>query len=309
MPFMPSHSHAKREQKALLISLYGVVFFIVLALGFALYTKSGAILFDGIYSLIAFATALVTLKVAKLAEKPGDELFHFGYTSLEPTLNLFKSLIVIVVCVYAGIAAIMRLLEGGTEAEYGWAVVYGVISSIGCFTIAGILKKMGRDTRSGLLAVEAKTWFVDGLFSFSVLLGFIIAWVISQTKYAYLAPYVDPLLLATLVLVTLPIPGRIMLDSLREVVLMAPKAGVIDEIEVKLNDLLGYLPHQLIELRVTKRGRNTYILLHFVVSDEFKITSIRELDDIRHTTNDAMVAWNPDIVLDIMFVQDLALAK
>ncbi|MFT6051808.1 MAG: cation diffusion facilitator family transporter [Halioglobus sp.] len=306
---MPSHCQAKREQKALLVSLYGVVFFIVLALGFAVYTNSGAILFDGIYSLIAFATVLVTLKVAKLAEKPDDELFNFGYTSLEPTLNLFKSLIVIVACVYAGVAAIMRLLDGGTEAEYGWAVVYGVISSIGCFIVAGILKKMGRDTRSGLLAVEAKTWFVDGLFSFSVLLGFVGAWVVSQTEYASLAPYVDPLLLAILVLVALPIPGRIMLESLREVVLMAPKAEIVDEIEVKLNALLGHLPHQLIELRVTKRGRNTYILVHVVVSDDFTITSIRELDDIRRTTSDAMLAWNPDIVLDIMFVHDLALAE
>jgi predicted Co/Zn/Cd cation transporter (cation efflux family) len=66
---MTSHCQAKREQKALLISLYGVLFFIVLALGFAVFTNSGAILFDGIYSLIAFATVLVTLKVAKLAEK------------------------------------------------------------------------------------------------------------------------------------------------------------------------------------------------------------------------------------------------
>jgi cation diffusion facilitator family transporter len=305
---MTSHCQAKREQKALLISLYGVLFFIVLALGFAVFTNSGAILFDGIYSLIAFATVLVTLKVAKLAEKPDDEQFHFGYTALEPTLNLFKSLIVIIACVYAGVAAIMRLLDGGTEAEYGWAVVYGVISSVGCFIVAGVLKKMGRDTRSGLLAVESKTWFVDGLFSFSVLLGFIGAWIINQTEYASLAPYVDPLLLAILVVVALPIPGRILIDSLREVILMAPKAEVVDEFEVKLNELLGHLPHQLIELRVTKRGRNTYILVHVVVSDEFKITSIKELDIIRHTTNDAMVAWNPDIVLDIMFVQDLAFA-
>ncbi|MFQ3325338.1 MAG: putative Co/Zn/Cd cation transporter (cation efflux family) [Pseudomonadales bacterium] len=60
---------------------------------------------------------------------------------------------------------------------------------------------------------------------------------------------------------------------------------------------------------MSKRGRNTYILVHVVVSDEFKITSIKELDVIRHKTSDAMVAWNPDIVLDIMFVQDLAFAE
>ena len=90
---------------------------------------------------------------------------------------------------------------------------------------------------------------------------------------------------------------------------MAPKAEVVDEIEVKLNQLLGHLPHQLIEFRVTKRGRNTYILVHFVVNDEFTITNIKELDVIRRTSSEAMRTWNPDIVLDIMFVDDLALAE
>ncbi|WP_339671184.1 cation diffusion facilitator family transporter [Dasania marina] len=306
---MPCQNQAKREQKALLVSLYGVTFFIVLALGFAVFTNSGAILFDGIYSLIAFATTLVTLKVAKLAEKPDDELFHFGYTSLEPTLNLFKSLIIIVACVYAGVEALMRLRTGGTSAEYGWAVVYGVLSTVGCFVVSYFLKKMGRDIRSGLLAVEAKTWFVDGLFSLSVLLGFIVAWVINQTAYADLAPYVDPLLLVILVVLALPIPGRILLDSLREVILMAPPAKVVNEIEAKLFELLGHIPHQLIELRVTKRGRNTYVMVHFVVTEDFKINSIKELDQIRYDTMAALKLWNPEVVLDILFVQDLALAE
>lgn len=305
---MSAQNQAKREQKALLISLYGVIFFIVLALGFAVFTNSGAILFDGIYSLIAFCTALITLKVAKLAEKPDDDLFHFGYTSLEPTLNLFKSLIVIVACVYAGVEAIMRMLDGGTVAEYGWAVVYGVFSSAGCFVVAGILKKMGRDTRSGLLAVEAKTWFVDGLFSLSVLLGFIAAWLINQTEYADLAPYVDPLLLTVLVVLALPIPLKIMLESLREVILMAPSSEIVDEIDEKLQEFLGHIPNQLIEIRVTKRGRNTYVLVHVVVTDEFRINRVKELDDIRHQVMHRMEQWKPELVLDIMFVEDLALA-
>ena len=306
---MSAQNQAKREQKALLISLYGVVFFIVLALGFAIFTNSGAILFDGIYSLIAFATALVTLKVAKLAEKPDDDLFHFGYTSLEPTLNLFKSLIVIVACVYAGFEAVMRILDGGTVAEYGWAVVYGVFSSAGCFVVAAILKKMGRDTRSGLLAVEAKTWFVDGLFSLSVLLGFVAAWLINQTEYASFAPYVDPLLLTILVVLALPIPLKILLESLREVVLMAPPTEIVDEIDEKLHEYLGHIPHKLIECRVTKRGRNTYVLVHLVVTEAFKINRIKELDDIRHQAMHRMEQWNPEIVMDILFVEDLALAE
>lgn len=297
----------RKEQKALRISLFGVVFFVALALGFAVYTGSDAILFDGIYSLVSFATALLTLKVAKLAERPDDDNFHFGYTTLEPTLNLFKSLITIVVCVYAAVEALQRFLSGGTEAEYGWAVVYGVLATSGCFIVAMLLRKYGRDCRSDLVNVESKAWFVDALLSASVLLGFIFAWTISKSSYAHYAPYVDPLLLMIIVALALPIPGKIFLNSLREVIVMAPPSDVVDEIGERLIPTLAHVPHDLIEYRVNKRGRNTYLLVHVLVSDEFEIHSIERLDDIRRKSSAQMKEWNPEIVMDILFVKDKTL--
>lgn len=73
--------------------------------------------------------ALLTIKVANLIERPDDERFHFGYTAMEPTLNLFKSLNVIVTAVFAVIGAFNRLLAGGNPAQYGIAIIYGVSAS------------------------------------------------------------------------------------------------------------------------------------------------------------------------------------
>ncbi len=304
---MQKEKRMRKEQKALRISLVGVVFFVVLALGFAIFTKSDAILFDGIYSLISFATALLTMRVAKLAERPDDEQFHFGYTTLEPTLNLFKSLITIVVCVYAAVEAAQRLLAGGTEAAYGWAVVYGVLATGGCFTVAMLLRKYGRDTRSDLVNVESKAWLVDGLLSASVLVGFVLAWGLSQSAYAHYAPYVDPLLLVAIVCLALPVPGKIFLDSLREVIVMAPPEHVVDEIGERLIPTFADVPHELVEYRVNKRGRNTYVLVHVLVKPDFKPESIEAMDAIRKASSLKMKAWNPEIVMDVLFVSDKSL--
>ncbi|MBB3166894.1 cation diffusion facilitator family transporter [Simiduia aestuariiviva] len=304
---MQKEKRMRKEQKALRISLVGVVFFVVLALGFAIFTKSDAILFDGIYSLISFATALLTMRVAKLAERPDDDQFHFGYTTLEPTLNLFKSLITIVVCVYAAVEATQRLLAGGTEAAYGWAVVYGCLATSGCFVVALLLRKYGRDCRSDLVNVESKAWFVDSLLSASVLLGFLFAWGLTKTEYAHWAPYVDPILLIGIILLALPIPGRIFLDSLREIIVMAPPESVVDEIGERLRPTLAVVPHELIEYRVNKRGRNTYLLVHVLVAADFKLQSIEALDDIRRESSRQMKAWNPEIVMDVLFVRDKSL--
>lgn len=231
---MTVNSSALDERSALRLSLYASSGFVLLALGFALLTGSDSILFDGIYSLIPFFMALLTLKVANLAEQPDDERFHFGYTAMEPTLNLFKSLIVIVTCVFAVVAGVNRLRAGGNSANYDFAVVYGVFATIGCFTVAWRMKQRTRRFTSDLVGVDAKNWFVDGLLSASVLLGFLGAWLLERSPFSGYAAKVDPILLIAMSLLVLPIPAMILLSSLKEVIHKAPPAAEVDEIEQRL---------------------------------------------------------------------------
>jgi predicted Co/Zn/Cd cation transporter (cation efflux family) len=105
------------------------------------------------------------------------------------------------------------------------------------------------------------------------------------------------------------VPLGILRDSLKEIVLMAPSEPLVDEIEQRLLDSLGDVDYDHVELRVTKRGRNTYVLVHIVVSDAFTITSVAGLDEIRNRSERALKGWNPEIVIDMLFVKDPQLAK
>ncbi|MEH6516369.1 MAG: cation diffusion facilitator family transporter [Halioglobus sp.] len=306
---MPLNAKARAEQSLLRLSLYGVMFFVVLALGFAVLTRSDAILFDGIYSLISFCMSLATLKVAKLAQRPDDENFHFGYTAIEPTLNLFKSLIVIVTCVFAATEAVQRLMAGGNPANYGLGVVYAAIATVGSLLVAWKMYHSSRDYRSDLVRVDAKTWLIDGLLSAAILLGFIGAWWLQRSPWAEYANLVDPLLLITLVVLALPIPAKIMIDSFKEVIAMAPPEVVVDEIEARLLLSLADVRHDHVEVRVSKRGRNTYVLVHVVVAEDFAIKSIAELDDIRDHSDQQLQLLNPEIVMDMLFVKNPELAQ
>ena len=67
------------EVTALRLSLIGGVAMGVLGVGFALLTRSDAIMLDGFFSVIGFVMGLITLRVARLVKQPGDEQFHFGY--------------------------------------------------------------------------------------------------------------------------------------------------------------------------------------------------------------------------------------
>lgn len=300
--------HEQKEKRLLTLSFYVAGLFVFVALGFAFITHSGAILFDGIYSLIAFFMALLTLKVANLVQKPDDDRFHFGYTAIEPTLNLFKSIIIIATCLYAIVGSINSLMAGGNSAEFGLAIIYGAIATIGCFAVSFYMKHQGRQLRSDLVGVDAHTWFVDGVLSASILLGFALAYFIEQTSFADYAPLIDPLLLILLGTAILPIPGKIMLDSLNEVINKAPPEAVTVVIEKKLKQTLVAVPYEHVEVRISKCGRDIYLLVHIIVDGSFSVATISELDDIRISCEAAMLEWNPSILMDILFIQDPKLA-
>jgi len=167
--------NARVEQSALRFSMISIIFFVLLGLVFASFTHSGSILFDGIYSLISFAIASLTLKVSQLAEKPDDETFHFGYTQFEPLINVIKSLFVLGACIYAFFGAVKSLMSGGNPMEMGYAVIYGVIAAFGSFGVGLYLKRKSKKCRSGLLRHRAKMLLcgvlraITGLALFSVI--------------------------------------------------------------------------------------------------------------------------------------------
>ncbi len=292
------------EHKTLKLSLFGSGAFVVLALVFALLTHSDSILFDGVYSLISFSMALLTLKVAKLVERPDDDVFHFGYSAIEPTLNLFKSLIIIATCVYAVFGAINQLSSGGNPTKYGLATIYGFISTAGCFLVSWIMFKRSKNYNSDLVRVDAKTWLVDGVLSGAILIGFLSAWWLVNSPWPEWAKIVDPVILIVLGLSALPIPMKVMLDSLKEVIHKAPTSGIVEEIEKHLIRSLNQVKYEKIEIRVSKRGRGVYLLAHIIVTDEFKCSSIDDLDEIRRHSHAVLKELYPSITVDLVFVKD-----
>ncbi|NMH59331.1 cation diffusion facilitator family transporter [Alteromonas ponticola] len=300
--------HELKEKQLLRMSLYVAFLFVVVSIGFAIVTSSSAILFDGVYSMIAFFMALLTLKVANLVQRPDDDRFHFGYTAIEPTLNLFKSLIIISICLYAFFSSLLTLLEGGNPSEYDIAIVYGVFATIGCFGVSFYMRHYGKNLRSDLVMVDAHTWFVDGVLSASILIGFILAYTLNLHGYTRLALYVDPLLLMILGLAMLPIPFKILLASLNEVINKAPPEAVTAVIEKKLAKSLTSVPYKHVEVRISKQGRDLYMLVHIIVDKSFSIATIGELDVIRKACEHDLREWDPSIMMDILFIQDPKLA-
>ena len=295
---------AVTENRALKWSVAGTLFMALLGFSFALITNSAAILLDGIYSLVTFAMSLLTLKVAKLAQRPDDDIFPFGYAQFEPLLNLAKSLIILAVCAFALESAVMTISQGGRELETGSALVYALFATGGCLGIAIYMRRAAQASGSSLVDVDAKGWMIDGILSAAVCLAFTLMLLLGGGEFDPYLIYVDPVLMIVLVLISLPVPFKVLRDNLREVLQMAPPEPVRSEIRQCIERAVTEQGLQEPVVRLLKTGRTMYLNVHIVLDPDFVIGRIESLDNIREYVKAALGNNYPGLVLDLCFVGD-----
>ncbi len=197
---------ANLEQSSLKVAIYGNIFMAALGLTFAWYTDSQAVLLDGVFSLIALIIAVLTLYIARLIQRPGDDEFPFGYAVFEPLLNFSKGLIITAVMVFALFGAVATLLDGGSEIVVGGAVIYALIASIGCAAIVLFMKRMAKQTASPIIEVEVKNWTIDGVISGIVALSFFVVMLREGTPADPYLRYIDQVLVILMSVCFLFIP-------------------------------------------------------------------------------------------------------
>jgi cation diffusion facilitator family transporter len=293
------------EDHAIKLTIVGNVGMGLLGVGFAIYTGSEAILLDGIFSAIAFAIALVTLYIARLVRQPGNDRYPFGYAVFEPMLNLAKGLIIAVVLVFAASTAISAILEGGRTIELGAAVFYALIAAAGCGLLAWKIHRLAGATGSPIVAVDARNWIVDGLFSAAVALGFGAVFLLEGSRYAWLVPYADPMIVLFLVLAAIPLPYKVIRENWGQITGVAPGHEVQRRIHDIVRQVLTSIPHRNYNLRLTHIGRLLYLQLYVVVpvGDVTAEGSVSQ-DQLRSSLYDSVVREFPHLAMDLVITTD-----
>jgi cation diffusion facilitator family transporter len=294
----------EQETKALKLSAVGALFMAALGIVFGLLTQSDAIMLDGFFSLVGFAMAVVTIRVAWLVQQPPDEHFHFGYAQFEPFLNTVKGLLMLGVSGFAVAGAVDALVHGGRDLNPGLAVIYALIAVAGCLLIAGVQKRAARRTGSPLLEVDARNWMIDGVLSGVVALVFVAALILSGTGWAHIVPYIDPVLVIVVVFAIIGVPLKIIKDGAREILGFAPAPEVQEDVRGRVEGALEGVPVTALHVSMMKIGRFFYILNQIVVSPEFRPGRVAELDAVRARIAGAMEGFEPRPIVDTVFTED-----
>ena len=302
-PIMPTHSKPQ-ESRLLYFSVWMGVLFAVGGISWGLVIQSGVILFDGIYSGLSIILSLLSVIALRLIRQADDDTFQFGRRAFEPMIVAFKSIVIIAICSYGIVSAIILISNGGAESTNSvMGMLYGAISMAACLFSWQYLKIHGTDMPD-LVQAESEQWLMDTMFSMVVLASFALGYLLAKTPLEYLVPFLDPVtvLLGSLYFVRIPL-GRF-IYSMRELLMIAPTDAVQEEIQERVNAIAA--SHQFFEaiVRSSKIGRELAVDITFLARPEHERVDIAELDKIRTQVQQSLSGLGYTLWMNVLFTKD-----
>ena len=291
------------EQRILKISIVVTFLLAITSLLFGLLSGSLAIVFDGMFNVVDAVMALVSLYVAKLLTTEGTRKFQYGFWHVEPIVLVFNGSVLMLLCIYALINAIGSLLSGGRELDFDWAFGFTLLMSVISIVMYIYIRRQYKILNSEFLRLDTQSWLISATISTALLIAFGIATFLRHTEYAYLTPYVDPIILTMITAVLIIVPLSTVKDATRDMFLIAPF-----ELDEKVRGVLDFVVSKhgfkTYSSYVAKIGRAHFIEIHIVIPLEHGLSDIHDLDVIRNEIREAMENDSPQLWLTIAFTGD-----
>lgn len=292
------------ESYLLKISTLGTLFFAVLGIAWGWTVKSEMILFDGMYSLGGVILSLLALMGSIYINKKDYEKYPFGKRMIEPLIVIIKSLAIFIMCIYSLTGSIKELIAGGNEVQYGYALIYALISTLGCGIVYFFLKKKGKAINSSLVNVESSQWLMDTLLSLGVLVGFLIANIIKHTEFIWFNKYLDPLMVIVCSSVFIKMPIKSFSDGLKEILEFKADDSITLEIDKLVEGIEREYNFEEAITRVSKTGNDLRIEIDFIYNEESNIKALDEMDRLREKIFNSLSHINYEKWLNVSFTKD-----
>ena len=294
------------EKSALKLSVFGTLFMSTLGISFGLWIQSEAILLDGFFNFIGLIMAIASVWVSWLITQPTNKHFQFDYLNFIPLVNVIKGLLIFTVSLFALASSVIAILNGGRSMDAGLAVIYAIIAAGGCLIITLIQRNVGRKTGSTMVIVDAQNWLVNGLISLSIGIAFTIVVLIEGSPFEWFIPYSDSTIVILVVLVSIGVPFKIIIQNIKQLLLAAPSSKIQTELKGILATVIGDLPCDQYSLRMTETGQYIYVYMLWLLPQQEESKKVKEIDRYRNIVTKALQEYHDNLNLDIIFTEDKA---
>lgn len=273
-------AQSQKEQFVLKLSMYMAFALAIIGIGFGILAKTQAIIFDGFVALVAVGLGYLSVVTSRYIYKEDDDIFQYGYVRFEPMVNLFKSLILIIVCVYAFVGAFRGLVGGGYEVDLGGAVIYSVIALMLCFFMFIYTHLMAKHLQSDLIKVDNIEWKIDCVLYLGGILAFGFVFIFDRSQSQFYSRLIDPALLLFLSAILIISPLKIAIANFKDLVMVAPK-----EMDEEITRIMEQISSEYLfsdyDTHLAKSGRFYMLEVNILISPNSPNLGAKELDEIR----------------------------
>jgi predicted Co/Zn/Cd cation transporter (cation efflux family) len=306
-----------KENGVLRVSIAITIFISALGILFGLASGSFSILFDGVYSLVDALMTILSLLVVNLialsavhnsrADKL-NERFSMGLWHLEPMMLGLNGLTFMLVGIYALFNAVITMLNGGRHMEFGPAITYAAVTLIACAATAILGHRANRKIKSDFITLDVSGWVMSAGISAALLIAFITGYAVKDTPWAWIAPYVDPAILAVVCLILIPVPFGTVRQAFADILLVTPAdlKEQVDQVARRMVERHGFLTYRAYVARI---GRARQIELYFIIPYGLPPQPIPYWDGLRDEIGEMIGGEGPNRWLTVTFTCDLEWAE
>jgi cation diffusion facilitator family transporter len=157
--------------RATWVSLGGLALTAGIQFVVAMLSGSVALLADTIHNLTDALTAIPLLIAFRLAGRPPNRRYPYGYHRAEDVAGLVIVAFIFASAVFAGVEAIRRLIHPEEMSSPGWVLAAGAVGVLGNEAVAAYRVRVGRRIGSAALVADGLHARTDGLASLGVVVA------------------------------------------------------------------------------------------------------------------------------------------
>lgn len=269
-------------------------------------TGSVGLLSDALESTVNLAAAIVALLALRIASRPANDEFMFGYSKVEYFASGFEGGMILLAAVGIIISALPRLVSPQPLEQVGLGLAISVGASLVNLLVARVLMNAGRKYNSITLEADARHLMTDVLTTVGVLAGIVL---VELTGWLRLDP-----LIALAVGVNIIFTGyKLLVRSGRGLLDMSLPEEELQSVKSILNNYqsqgIGY--HAL---RSRQAAARKFLVVHLLVPGAWTITAGHTLADqienqIRSAVPNSSVVTHIEPMEDPLSLQDASLDR
>jgi cation diffusion facilitator family transporter len=265
------------DRRGLLVSIAITAVLGAIGIVWGIASGSQMILLDGAFAVVGILVSWLLLGAAELSGREPNRRYPFGREAATPLAIGVQGFVLLATLAYAAYEAALTINAGGSELDAGWAVLYGVLTTVASLGTWWWLRRAAG--HSDVLRAEATAWKVAALRGVGMVVGFSILLVVQGSSIDGAAPYIDPVMVLVTCVAFAPAPIRMVRGTLVELLEGAPDDELLAAVRAAVDEAAQDFPLDHPQIRATKVGPKLYVELVAEVDPDVTIAQQQTVYD------------------------------